>query len=114
MTNTFKQSNVPFLLLILYVSKALFLPASLFDGISILALSVLFGFKLYLDHIKKPDFSQEVLNKIEALRNETKSNIHDLDIVNKERLKEFDGKISAVTLAVSHKSKGNSNEFKWG
>lgn len=114
MKHIIKQSNLPFLLLILYIGKPFLTSVTLFDSISIVALSILFGFKLYLDHIKKPDFSQELLDKLEELRNDTKSQIAELDAVNQAALREFDGKLSGVTLAVSNKSKGNNSEFKWG
>lgn len=114
MKNILKQSNLPFLLLILYIGKTFIQSASVFDSISIVVLSILFGFKLYLDHIKKTDFSQVFLDKIEELRKETKFNIAELDVVNKARFDKFDAKLSTVTLAVSTKTKGNSNEFKWG
>jgi hypothetical protein len=110
----FKQNNLPFLLLILYIGKVFSQAPSLFDAIAIVALSLLFGFKLYLDHIKKPDFSQEISEKMEVLRNETLDRTANLERVMQSRLDDFDGKISGVTLAVSQKPKGNLDEFKWG
>ncbi len=101
-------------LLILYIGKGFYQIPSLFDAVIIVSLSLLFGFKLYLDHIRKPDFSQELLEKLDELRAETKFDVADLEKVMTNRLTEFEGKISGVTLAVQQKPKGNANDFRWG
>jgi hypothetical protein len=63
--NQLKQSNLPFLLLIAVIVKSLLLSSPIFDSVAIIALSGLFGFKLWLDHIKKPDFNKELHARID-------------------------------------------------
>jgi hypothetical protein len=109
-----KQNNLPFLLLILSIGKTLVQPASIFDAVAIVAISVLFGFKLYLDHIKKPDFSQEVSDKFVKLQEEMVSKIEALDKLQVARMVDFETKVSTLNLAMTNKKTGSGDEFKWG
>lgn len=114
MKNILKQNNLPFLLLILSIGKTFVQPASVFDAIAIVAISVLFGFKLYLDHIKKPDFSQVVSDDFAKIRKELDSRIVAQEASHKEAMRHFETKVSTLNLAVSGKKAGGDSEFKWG
>ena len=113
MKNILTQKNLPFLLLIGLIAKSILASAPIFDSIAILALSSLFGFKLWLDHIKKPDFSQILFDKIEEIKKLTKDQISAVDVNNKETLSRLDGKVSTIALANAQKRKPDATGYGW-
>lgn len=112
MKSAFKQNNLPFVLLILMFIKSLFMASPVFDATAILVLSGLFGFKLWLDYIKKPDFNQDVIEMVEANRKYLDDKIEEMNIVHKDNINKIDGKLSAYGLNVAQKQQSKTN-FKW-
>ncbi len=114
MKSYLKQTNIPFVLLFGQLIKSFILPVSIYDGLALVAFSVLFGFKLYLDHIRKPDFSQTVNDRVDAFINITEIRLKQMEAVHIDTLNKMDAKVSAVTLATQRKtaSTGGTN-FGW-
>lgn len=78
MKSILKQSNLPFLLLVALLVKSIVLSSPIFDSVAISALSALFGFKLWLDHVKKPDHNQIILKEIEKVNKNAEIKIKQL------------------------------------
>ena len=112
MTKYFKQANLPVLLLSALFIKGLFFGAGAFVVISTFACTILFGYKLFLDHIKKPDFSQVVSDRFDKLEASFDSKIKELDTINKERTRKTEAKISTLTLGMGG-DKDKSVTFGW-
>lgn len=98
-----KQSNLPVLLVVSLFIKSIYAPSPVFDGIGITALSILFGFKLWLDHIKKPDHNAILNKKVDE--NQVKTEKH---------IKELNDRISSIgaNIALTQKKQQN-NKFSW-
>lgn len=80
MKNALNQSNIPIILLFLVFLKSIVISTPLFDSVAIIAASALFGAKLWLDHIKKPDYSIELNEKIEKMNHYYSEKMTELDI----------------------------------
>lgn len=63
-----KKINVPMSALVSFIAVSLFKEVTI--GMSILGVGVcaLFGFKMWMDHIKKPDPTQEIYDEINKLK----------------------------------------------
>ncbi len=114
MIKSIKQSNLPFILLIFQIVKSVVYQNTIYDGVAIFTMSVLFGFKLYLDHIKKPDFSQDILEKFEEYKKLTEIKLKEVDDVNRQRVDEAIGKVSALSLSIQPKArKPGESPYGW-
>ena len=104
MKNLLKQNNLPFLLLIGLIVKSVLISSPVFDSVGIVALSGLFGFKLWLDHVKKPDYNADLAKTVQT------QNQALVDEINKINLK-----LSSVAgnVAISQKATKKPN-FTWG
>lgn len=63
-----KKVNVPMVALIAFVGVCLFKDVSIGASILGVGLCALFGFSVYMEHIKKPDPSQELYEEINKLK----------------------------------------------
>lgn len=102
---------MPVFLLAALLLKSVLLASPVFDGIAITAVSVLFGFKLWLDHIKKPDFSQEVQENLDATREYLDSKIEDMKITHMDNVKKLDAKLSGHVL--NNAQKPSTTTYGW-
>lgn len=105
MKKLLKQSNLPFLLLISLLVKSIIVSSPVFDSVGIVAVSALFGFKLWLDHVKKPDYNHLLNQKIDKKTDETQ-----------KKIEELSEKISSIgaNVAFSQKDKkAQNNPFRW-
>jgi hypothetical protein len=59
MKKYFIQTNLPFIFILSYLITCIYRIPNINEAIIIVALSGLFGFKLWLDHNKKPDINKE-------------------------------------------------------
>lgn len=103
MKNVLKQSNLPFLLLIGLILKSVLISSPIFDSVGIAVLSGLFGFKLWLDHIKKPDYNRDLEARM-VMNNEKIS----------DAISDLNKRVSSVAgnVAMSQKATQKPN-FKW-
>jgi hypothetical protein len=94
--------------------KSLVLPSASFDGVAMCVLSLLFAAKLWLDHIKKPDFNQEILGIIQENREYLEEKFAERFEANHEDIKKVDAKISAIIVNSTQKPKSNTASYGWG
>jgi predicted membrane protein len=104
-----EQKNLPFVILLLILVKAVFLPAALFDAVAITVSAILFGFKLYLDHIKKPDFSQEINDRLEKLNDDLNTKLEAQD----REIKKLESWVSAQSLNSAATKKQSTGNYRW-
>lgn len=110
MKKTLNRLSLPFFLIVGYLSHILFLFYSsqripnIADSVIIGFLSILYGFSLFMRHIKKPD-------EIEVLRKEFadyKMNLNNVLIkhenANIENMKIINGKVGAMALGQNMKN----------
>jgi hypothetical protein len=113
-----KQSNLPFLVLVVYLAKSFFIPPEFFDYLVVGSSSLLFGWKLWLDHIKKPDISQEIYDLVEKYKEENEKLSEDTRTILNEELIKFNTKLSNVSLSVGSRPKDTTQQGtpfgKWG
>lgn len=116
--NILKQSNLPFLVLVVYLAKSFFIPPNYFDYLVVGLSSLLFGWKLWLDHIKKPDISQEIYDLVEKYKKENEKIAEDTRTTLNEELIKFNTKLSNMSLSVGSRPKDpaqqNTPFGKWG
>lgn len=98
------QKNLPVLMLFSYLLKSGIYYQPL-DSVIVVALAGLFGFKLWLDHIKKPDYSQEVDKQIK-----------DMQLHYDEQINILNNKISGFNLMFQKNTGDSTNKetFGWG
>ena len=116
MKNALKQSNLPFLLLIGLLLKSVLISSPIFDGVAVLALSTLFGFKLWLDHIKKPDHNQLLRDHVDRMFDEHQKQINKVHEKYDKQNDELSEKISSVGANVALQQKRNNQtnkQFHW-
>lgn len=122
MKNILKQNNLPFLLLIGLIVKSILISSPVFDSVGIVALSSLFGFKLWLDHVKKPDYNADLAEIVDQLADRVIEQKQELaegfDTKNKQIVEEINKinlRLSSVAgnVAISQKTTNKPN-FKWG
>jgi len=77
LSNYLIQKNLPSSLLVVYIMFCLYEKPNYPDAIISIFLILLFGFKLYLDHIQKPDLNSKVLEELEQL----KTQVHNFSLI---------------------------------
>jgi hypothetical protein len=70
LSNSLSQKNFPLYLLLSYVTYCIINGSSYSDSIIIVILTTLFGFKLYLDSLIKPDINKEIIEEISIIKNQ--------------------------------------------
>lgn len=63
-----KKLNIPAVGFLSFLGCFIFKENNASMAIAAFALSGLYGFKLYLDHVKKPDFSKEVKIELDQIK----------------------------------------------
>jgi len=62
------KENFPILILSLFLLRLLITGASIGDAIALIALSGIYGFFKYLEHMKQPDINAEVKAQLEQVK----------------------------------------------
>lgn len=113
-----KQSNLPFLVLVVYLAKSQFIPVTGFDYLVVGSSSLLFGWKLWLDHIKKPDISQEIYDLVEKYKEENDQEAENTRKILNDELIKFNSKLTNFSLAHGSRPKEKTDQGtpfgKWG
>ena len=109
------QKEFPIYLLFFILVKSILLPTAIFDAVAITSLVVLFGFKLFLDYNKKPDFSQEMIVRLNEATKILNTKIDKISGNVDEKINIVNGKVSAVMLNAAPKTKKPEEiKFGWG
>jgi len=114
MKKILKQSNLAALLLFGLITKGFIEPSSLADSISIFAMSLLFGFKLYLDHVEIPDYSKEFTDKLDKVEKERDIQLQQMAELYEQRIKTVENKVSTLNLTITKKGPSEvAGKFGW-
>lgn len=115
MKSILKDSNVIVLFLLAFIVKAFLIQPGIGDSIAISSLSLLFGFKLWLDHIKKPDYNKEFLERLEKSEKDSEEHYKNLAELYEQRIQVVENKISTLNLNITKKQSVTDvkKQFGW-
>ena len=94
-----KQINLIPLILVVYLAKSFLIPTTQFDYGVLGFMSLLWGFKFYLEKSERDDKS-EILSKIEELTQE----LNKIDRKHEVAHQNIEGKMAAVNLGLGNKT----------
>ena len=119
MKNIIERLSLPFFLIVGYLSHILFLfyteqrIPNIADAIIIGFLSILYGFNMYMGHIKKPDYNQILEDKFNLKHQDILLEINHLKDESKENMKVINGKVGALALQKGMKSSNAAQSLGW-
>lgn len=130
MKNVLKEVNLSFISLLSSIIYSGYVGPNAFNVAIISVLSVLYGWKIWLDHVKKPDYNYDLHEKFKSLEEElskTQDAFKDIDAANQDQLKAISENIEQridalqqnVTMvkmgqAAVSKSKPGNSYGTWG
>ena len=109
--------SLPFFLIVSYLSHILFLfyttqrVPNIADSVIIGFLSILYGFSLFMRHIKKPDQIEELRKEFETYKKDVNVSFVNHQKAINDNLKIMNGKVGALTLNQNMKS--STNNLGW-
>jgi hypothetical protein len=110
------QKNIPVIVLALIILKHILIPFASFDAIAFVAASLLFGFKLFLDHKAQKD-TEDLLEIVESNRKYLDDKINELDQVYTDAINKVDAKVTGHMIQKTQTPSSGTNAnsgFGWG